>query len=96
MPSFDQHCLETATILGKPFEEVHKWLDELAGQPPYGMRHRKVRHHLKGIEEVRKMWGDQAAEAARIHVTSDLRQEGWKDGMPFPQDEQHYKSMGLF
>ena len=42
-------------MLGKPFEEVHRWLDEFAGQPPYGMRHRKLRHHLAGIEQVRKL-----------------------------------------
>ena len=49
MPSFSQHCAETTTILGQSFEEVHRWLDEFAGKPPYGMRHRKLRHHLAGI-----------------------------------------------
>ena len=44
-------------MLGKPFEEVHRWLDEFAGKPPYGMRHRKLRHHLAGIEQARKLWG---------------------------------------
>jgi hypothetical protein len=44
MPSFAEHCAETTAALGEPFEEVHRWLDEFAGKPPYGMRHRKLRH----------------------------------------------------
>ncbi len=96
MPSFLQHCTETTAKLGKPFEEVHRWLDEFAGKPPHAMRHRKLRHHLAGIEEARKLWGDQAAEAARHHIIADLKQEGWTTNHPFPRDEQHYRQMGLF
>ena len=76
MPSFTQHCAKTTAMLGKPFEDVHLWLDEFAGQPPYGMRHRRVRHHLAGIEQARQLWGDQAAEAARLHIIANLKQEG--------------------
>jgi len=96
MPSLTEHCSETAALLGKRFEEVHRWLDEFAGQPGYGMRHRKLRHHLAGIEQVRKLWGDQAAAAARLHMMADLKQEGLTEDQPFPRDEQHYKRMGLF
>jgi hypothetical protein len=60
------------------------------------MRHRKLCHHLEGIELVRKLWGDQAAAAARLHIIADLKQEGWTEDMPFPRDEQPYKGMGLF
>jgi hypothetical protein len=73
MPSFTEHCAQTTAVLVKPFEEVHRWLDEFAGQAPYGMRHRKLRHHLAGIEQVRKLWGDQAAAAARLHIIADLK-----------------------
>ena len=96
MPSLTEHCAETIVVLGKLFEEVHRWLDEFAGQPPYEMRHSKLRHHLAGIKQVRKVWGDRAAEAARLHIMADLKQEGWTEDMPFPRDEQHYKGMGLF
>lgn len=96
MPSLTEHCSETITVLGEPFEQVHRWLDEFAGKPPYGMRHRKLRHHLAGIEQVRKLWGDQAATAARLHIIADLKQEGWSEDQPFLRDEQHYKGMGLF
>jgi hypothetical protein len=84
---------ETTGVLGKPFEEVNRWLDEFAGQPPDGMRHRKLRHHLAGIEQARKLWGDQAA---RLHISADLKQEGWTEDQPFPRDEEHYRRMGLF
>ena len=96
MPSFTEHCAETTAALGMPYEDVHRWLDEFAGKPPLGMRHRKVRHHFAGIEQVRKLWGDQAATAARLHIIANLKQEGWTEDMPFPRDEQHYKGMGLF
>jgi hypothetical protein len=96
MPSLAEHCSETTTVLGDPFERVHRWLDEFAGKLPYGMRHRKLRHHLAGIEQVRKLWGDQAAKAARLHIIADLKQEGWTEGQPFPRDETHYQRMGLF
>ena len=57
MPSFTEHCAETTAVLGKSFEDVHRWLDEFAGQPAYGMRHRKLPHHLAGIELVRAPLG---------------------------------------
>jgi len=34
--------------------------------------------------------------AARQHIISDLKQEGWKGSDRFPKNEQDYKSMGLF
>ena len=96
MPSFEQHCAESVASLGKPYEEVHRWLDEFAGRPPYGMRHRKKRHHRAGIEVVRRWWGDEAAAAAGLHIMADLKMEGWTEDQPFPRDEQDYVRMGLF
>jgi hypothetical protein len=94
---FEEHCTESLQTFGKPYAEVHKWLDELAFKPPYGMKHRKVRHHAAGVEEVRRMWGDEAAKAARQHIITDLKMEGWREGEhPFPQNEAHYVRMGLF
>jgi len=96
MPSFEQHCAESVDLCGKPCEEVHRWLDEFAFRPPYGLHHRRLRHHRAGIEEVRRRWGDEAAAAARQHIISDLKMEGWTDEQPFPKDEQDYVRMGLF
>lgn len=93
---FEDHCKECAFILGEPFEYVHHWLDEFAGLKEFGMRHRKKRHHLKGIEDVRSKWGGRASEAARLHIVSDLMMEGWKETDHFPQNEEDYVKMGLF
>jgi len=42
--TFEKHCEESIRLFGKPYEEVHRWLDEFAGSKKYGMRHRKVRY----------------------------------------------------
>ena len=61
-----------------------------------GFRHRKVRHHLEGVIEIRNLFGDQAAEAAMQHIRSDLKEEGWKETDRFPRNTAEYKKMGLF
>ena len=38
----------------------------------WDVRHRDIRHHEKGIEAVRSMWGNRAAEAARLHIATDF------------------------
>ena len=76
MSTFDQHCHESELRFGQGFEEVHRWLDEFAGRPPYGMRHRRVRHHEAGIREARALFGEIAGEAARQHIIADLKEEG--------------------
>ena len=60
------------------------------------MKHRRVRHHLAGIREVERMYGKEAAEAARQHIVSDLKMEGWTENDHFPIDEADYIRMGLF
>ena len=94
--TFEKHCDEAHNTWGEPFEQVHHWLDEFAGQPPWGSRHRKFRHHLAGVSEVRARWGEVAAQAALQHIEADLRQEGWKTGDPFPKDERDYVRMGFW
>ena len=96
MPSFKEHCEKSELAFGNPYEKVHRWLDEFAGKPPHGMRHRHLRHHLQGIEEVRRIFGNDAARAARQHIEMDLAQEGWTPDDPFPRDSIHYRAMGLF
>jgi hypothetical protein len=96
MSSFENHCREAERKFGDPFEEVHRWLDEFQGTPQYRMRHRRVRHHEAGIREVRALFGEQAAEAARQHIISDFKEEGWTEGDPFPQDEKDFVKIGFF
>jgi hypothetical protein len=93
---FEEHCAESIRLFGKPFGDVHIWLDEFAGSPEFGYKHRKVRHHLEGVKQIRKMFGDQAAEVAMQHIKSDLKQEGWTEEDKFPKNESEYKSMGLY
>lgn len=75
MASYKEHCKECREKLGNEWYVVHRWLDEFfarfnnTGHPD---KHREIRHHLKGVEEVRKMWGDQAAEAAKLHIATDF------------------------
>ena len=67
---FEDHCIDCIHKLGKAFPKVHKWLDAFAKDE--GWSHRYNRHHDKGIEEVRKKWGDKAAKAAELHIRSDM------------------------
>jgi hypothetical protein len=83
---FEDHCRECREKLLAPFADVHTWLDEYAGSPKYGMRHRRVRHHEEGIAQAIVLFGKEGGEAARLHIISDLKEEGWKDGDRFRRD----------
>lgn len=96
MSTFEDHCQQSRIRFGQAFEAVHRWLDEFAGKPPYGMRHRRVRHHEAGIREASVLFGEIAGEVARQHIISDLKEEGWTENDPFPKDEEDYVAMGLF
>jgi len=69
MASFEEHCEDCIRELGKPYQGVHIWLDELFKK--LGPKHRDARHHIGGVEEVRKKWGDESARAAEIHIMKD-------------------------
>ena len=90
------HENESITLFGKPFTEIHKWLDEYAGSEQYGMRHRKIRHHRSGINEAIRIFGDEAKSPATQHIISDLKEEGWTENDHFPENEEDYVSMGLW
>jgi len=74
MGSKKQHCDDCKKYLGESFEQVHKWLDEFAS-PVRGyvnINHRRYRHHLEALEEVRELFGDGAVEAAKRHIIMDF------------------------
>lgn len=96
MPILDDHCRRCIEVLGEDFKEVHLWLDEFYGKPPWGSRHRSLRHHKQGIEEIRQLYGDGAAQAAEIHIRQDLDEEGWPEDKPIPRDSDEYRSSGLW
>lgn len=86
--------MESEKTFGKKYEGVHRWLDEYFAE--LGPRHRRKRHHQKGIDQVAELFGEEAAKAARQHIISDLKQEGWEEDDPFPRNEQEYVKIGLF
>ena len=94
--TFEEHCQESIRLFGKPYEEIHHWLDAFAGTPEYGFRHRRKRHHAEGLREVVRLFGLEAEDVARQHIISDLTQEGWTEKDRFPGDEADYMRMGLF
>jgi len=71
MADWKEHAKECEEILGNPWYVVHHWLDEYAKIYWPWMGHRVHRHHKEGIEEVRKLWGDEAAYAAEMHILKD-------------------------
>jgi hypothetical protein len=94
---FEEHLAESIEKFGVAMPELHQWLDEFAGKPGIGMKHRRYRHHLEGLNEVRRIFGQDAVAPARRHLISDLKMEGWKEGRdPFPENEKHYAEMGLY
>ena len=70
MSILKDHCEDCLKELGEDFRFVHEWLDELFKYT--GPDHREYRHNRKGIEEVRRRWGDRAARAAAIHIKRDM------------------------
>ena len=94
--TLDEHCQESVRLFGKPYEEIHSWLDEFAGTAEYGYRHRRKRHHAEGVRRAAALFGQEAEEVARQHIVSDLMQEGWTEKDRFPGDEADYVRMGLF
>ncbi|MCK4390614.1 MAG: hypothetical protein KAV83_10320 [Desulfobacterales bacterium] len=94
--TFEEHCEESMRLFGKPYEDVHKWLDEFMGASGLGARHRRIRHHEAGIREAMTLFGAEAGKVARQHIISDLNMEGWTEEDRFPLDEEDYVKMGLF
>jgi len=96
MAWFVDHCEESVRLFGKTYAEVHNRLDEFAGSEKYGMRHRKVRHHEKGMQQAVAIFGEEGGRAARAYIITDLKQDGWTENEHFPRDEGDYMRMGLF
>ncbi len=91
--TLEEHCQQSLEFFGEPFKEVHLWLDEFAGKTTF--RHRRLRHHQEGIEQIIRMYGERAGKAARLHIISDFKEEGYSKGDPFPKDEEDYVRLGF-
>jgi hypothetical protein len=75
MATFEKHCRDSIALFGKPYEKVHRWLDEFHGKEPYGMRHRCLRHHEAGIGQAVALFGPEAEAVARRHIVTRLLQK---------------------
>ena len=82
-----QHCDECREKLGYSFYQVHRWLDHYAELTYPQDVHRLYRHHADGVEEVRRRWGDKAAEAARLHILADVSAYGM-DHVPSAEEAE--------
>ncbi len=67
----EAHCQK---LLGKPFTEVHNFLDQyhLPLTNPFNAHlHRRYLHHLGGIKRAELKFGSLGGQAAIIHVMED-------------------------
>ena len=95
MPHPKVHAEDSIRVFGQSFIQVHEWLDAFHDVPGYGgVAHRRKRHHQAGINEIRRMWGETAAQAAHQHIMADLEQVGWTG--QFPKDEADCIKLGLW
>ena len=83
--------------MGREFEYVHRWLDATARDYFPWVGHRQIRHHKEGVEEIRKLWGDEAAKAAEMHIITDEGKVPTKEEIrkkygpsPFAEDKGEY------
>jgi len=67
---YQEHCKRAEEKFGKPWYVVHRWLDEFAKQDL--SNHRRARHHKDGINEVKNLWGEEAAKVAEQHIMDDM------------------------
>ena len=71
MSSLHKHCSDCIAALGKPYKEVHVFLDQYF-KTLGPEKHREELHHINGIAMVRAKFGDEAARAAEIHIREDF------------------------
>lgn len=71
MPSQKEHEQRCLEVLGKPWPEVHKWLDQFFFHTPT-LAHRIVLHHQLGIELGVKQFGEESRKALELHLRDDF------------------------
>lgn len=66
----EDHEKQSVDWFGKPFTEVHIFLDQFF--PLFrGAEHRRVLHHTAGVEEVVRRFGEEARPVAELHIKED-------------------------
>lgn len=90
MPCHEVHCRSCEELYGRPFSEVHEWMDKPVED--LGPGHQKVRHDMgRTPERVAFIFGEEARVAVRDHILLDKRwgeePEVSKRKVRFPQIE---------
>lgn len=77
MATVEGHAADCKKILGKPYWEVHRFLDKYAEAFPVGHfvdYHRTFLHNSYGLKIVEAKWGPEAKTAAFIHLYRDYHE----------------------
>ncbi len=67
----DSHSARCQDILGRPWPEVHKFMDQYFEVAP-GEAHRIVLHHALGVNLCSQALGEASRPAAEPHVMDDM------------------------
>lgn len=80
----EKHCENSRERTGQTFEELHEWMDK-PGEI-LGMDHRRVRHDLSYINEVKKLFeekfGPEVVKEFLLHISEDYKDSADKWGKP--------------
>jgi hypothetical protein len=67
------HNAECLEKLVDEFNEVNAWLDGLSCvDGKLNLNHRRWRHHVEALGEIRELFGPEAVEAAKLHLVTDF------------------------
>ncbi len=88
MAHWKEHVRHCKIILGKGYDVVHRWLDEMSVKTFPSKYHRVYRHNEEGLQEIKEKWGEEGYKAGYIHILAD---EG--EVMTKAQIKKHYDDM---
>jgi len=74
MAKIETHIRDCEFLLGKGFEDIHRYLDQYAkifNPMKYGEFHRIFLHNKEGLKEIKENFGFYAEIAAKIHLIRD-------------------------
>ena len=92
MAHFEEHCRDCEKKLGKRFESVNRWIDGCY-KPGGSWEHRDIRHNLEGVKIIRELCGDEATEAAKLHILLDWK--GFIIENQIPKDQREAELLRL-
>lgn len=100
MANIETHIDDCMRLLGAPFYDVHRWLDQYAKKynPFIHLEyHRKFLHHKNGVEICKDLFGPLGERAAKIHIIRDVEiyviQKPFREVMGDEIDELYEKAL---